>query len=132
MLIQSSSSVPQNGRTDACSNAQGHNFWGVSAGPFFWGRGMGGLTFDGTGLLGTGLFSGGLDLSTWTWAEYLATAVGIYVVYSVLSTTSRHARSVAGIPGNISARRAAAARRRRRAAELRKEAAQMDQGGFFR
>jgi hypothetical protein len=43
--------------------------------------GMGGLTFDGSGLLGTGLFSG--DISTWGISELLASFIGAYAVYSM-------------------------------------------------
>lgn len=43
--------------------------------------GLQGLTFDGTGLLGTGLFSG--DFSTWGISELLAGVVGIYAAYSM-------------------------------------------------
>lgn len=55
--------------------------------------GMGGLTMDGTGLLGTGLFAGGLDLSTWGAGEYVTAAAGAYVLFSVLSTGKRHAQT---------------------------------------
>lgn len=51
---------------------------------------MAGLTFDGTGLLGTGLFSGGLDFSTWGPGEIGVAAVGAWMLYSTLFTT-RHA-----------------------------------------
>ncbi len=49
--------------------------------------GMGSLTMDGTGLLGTGLFAGGLDLSTWGPGEITVAAAGAFVVYSVFFTT---------------------------------------------
>ena len=52
-------------------------------------QGMGALTMDGTGLMGTGLFSGGLDLSTWGAGEIAALAFGAFVLFSVFSTTER-------------------------------------------
>jgi hypothetical protein len=56
--------------------------------------GVGGLTMDGTGLLGTGLFSGGMDLSTWGVGEYLVLAFGAYAVYSLVSDVGKGARNV--------------------------------------
>lgn len=47
----------------------------------FWGAGMSGLSFDGTGLLGTGLFSG--DYTTWGVGEILFGAIGAYAVYAM-------------------------------------------------
>lgn len=47
----------------------------------YWGGGLRGLSFDGTGLLGTGLFSG--DFTTWGWSELLFGAIGVYAVYSM-------------------------------------------------
>jgi hypothetical protein len=46
-----------------------------------YGKGVSGLTFDGTGLFGTGLFSG--DVSTWGLPEALAGAVGVYATYAM-------------------------------------------------
>ena len=49
-----------------------------------WGAGMyglGGLSFDGTGLLGTGLFSG--DISTWGISELVFGLIGAYAVYAM-------------------------------------------------
>jgi len=43
--------------------------------------GMRGLTFDGTGLLGTGVFSG--DISTWGVTEIVFGAIGLYAVYAM-------------------------------------------------
>jgi hypothetical protein len=39
-----------------------------------WSKGFSGLTMDGTGILGTGLFGG--DSSSWSGAEWLSIAVG--------------------------------------------------------
>jgi hypothetical protein len=46
-----------------------------------WG-GMSGLTFDGTGLFGSGLFSG--DISTWGISEMVAGVIGVYAIYSMV------------------------------------------------
>ena len=43
--------------------------------------GMSGLSFDGTGFLGTGLFSG--DMSTWGIGEIVFGVVGIYAIYAM-------------------------------------------------
>lgn len=64
--------------------------------------GMGALNFDGSGLLGSGVFGNTVtltNLSTWTWAEYATVGVGLYAAYSVFNTTSsgvRRARAAAG------------------------------------
>ena len=50
-------------------------------------QGLMGLTMDGTGLLGTGLFAGGFNVSTWGPAEVVTAAAGVYVLYSVFFTT---------------------------------------------
>ena len=53
-------------------------------------NGLTGL-FDGTGLLGSGLFTSGMDYTQWGIGEYAALAVGGYVLMSVFSTTKRTA-----------------------------------------
>jgi hypothetical protein len=53
------------------------------------GSGLGSFTTDGTGLLGTGLFAGGLDTSTWGAGEFAVLAIGAYALYSMLVTTKR-------------------------------------------
>jgi hypothetical protein len=58
---------------------------GCSAGSPAWG--MAGLTFDGTGLFGSGLFSGGLDFSTWGPGEFGVAALGAWMIYSTFFTT---------------------------------------------
>jgi len=58
------------------------------------GCGMGGLTMDGTGLLGTGLFSGGMDLSTWGVGEYVVAAFAVYAVFSLVSDVKSGATKV--------------------------------------
>ena len=54
-------------------------------------HGMAGLTMDGTGLLGTGLFSGGMNFSTWGTGEYVVAGLGAYTLFSLFSTGKRHA-----------------------------------------
>ena len=66
--------------------------------------GLGGLTFDGTGLLGTGLFSGGTDLSTWGAGEYGVLATAAYMLYSTVFTTRAAARKVASVHGRVKKR----------------------------
>ena len=43
--------------------------------------GLSGLSFDGTGFLGTGLFSG--DMSTWGIGEIIFGVVGCYAIYAM-------------------------------------------------
>ena len=59
---------------DSMANVGRDKLWSGTAG-------MGGLTFDGTGFLGTGLFSG--DMSTWGWGELIFGVIGVYAVYSM-------------------------------------------------
>lgn len=50
----------------------------------FWGRGMqgiSGLSFDGSGFLGTGLFAG--DYTTWGVGEIIFGVIGAYAVYTM-------------------------------------------------
>jgi hypothetical protein len=63
-----------------------------------------------------GLFDSGFDPTTWGIAEWLTILGGLYVVFSVFSTTKRAASGVAAIPGK---------RRRRRAAALEDQAAKL-------
>lgn len=55
---------------------------------------LGALNFDGQGMLGTGLFEGGLDLSTWGAPEYVAAGIGVYTLFSLFSTGKRHGQAV--------------------------------------
>lgn len=57
-------------------------------------QGLGALTMDGTGLFGTGLFSGGFDLSTWGIGEYLVAVVGGYMVLNLFSDIARGSKKV--------------------------------------
>ena len=86
--------------------------------------GVGALTMDGTGLFGTGLFASGLDLGQWGAGEILAAMFGMFVLYSVFSTTSRGARRV----GRTVKRVAGSGERRRKAKaeKLRSEARRLE------
>jgi hypothetical protein len=91
----------------------------------YWGAGMGGLSFDGTGLLGTGLFSG--DFTTWGWAELVFGAIGAYAVYTMfLQTRQVKARVSTGL------RTRAKIRRGSKVARLRRQADELENDeGFF-
>ena len=52
-----------------------------------WGAGLRGLTFDGSGLFGTGLFSG--DFTTWGVSEIVASAIGAFALYSMFHQTKQ-------------------------------------------
>lgn len=49
--------------------------------------GVSGLTMDGTGLFGSGLFSEGFDVSTWGMGEYMLLGLAAYTLYALTSTT---------------------------------------------
>ena len=51
--------------------------------------GMGALTFDGSGILGSGLFAGGTSLSNWTWAEYAVAGIGVLVLFKLFASGQR-------------------------------------------
>lgn len=82
----------------------------------FWGAGMQGLSFDGSGLLGTGLFSG--DWTTWGWAELIAGAIGAYAIYAMVHQTKQTKYRM-----EIGAGR----RRKSRAASYRAKAKQLEE-----
>jgi hypothetical protein len=70
--------------------------------------GMGGLTMDGSGLFGTGIFGTGVDvtnLSTWGIPEYGAALFGLFVAFSLFSTTKQ---GVQGARKSLRRRRAVA------------------------
>jgi hypothetical protein len=94
--------------------------------------GMGALTMDGTGLFGTGLFASGLDLNSWGPGEIIGALFGMFVLYSVFSTTSRGVSKVTGRVRKIS--KAGENRRKKRAEQLREEARKLEGGssGSFR
>ena len=88
----------------------------------YWGAGMGGLTFDGTGLLGSGLF--GPDVTTWGWGEVLFGCIGAYAIYSMFFQAKQTKYRLEMGAGR---------RRKTRAASLRAKAKRLDEQteGFF-
>lgn len=92
----------------------------------FWGagiQGMGGLSFDGTGLLGTGLFSG--DMSSWGITEIILGLVGAYAVYSMIFQAKQTNYRLQG---------AAQKRRKSKAVKYREAAKRLEAaevGGWF-
>jgi len=82
----------------------------------WWGRGLQGINFDGSGLFGTGLFSG--DWTTWGWEEALFGAIGVYAVYSMIFQAKQTKYRM-----EIGAGR----RRKTRAASLRAKAKQLEE-----
>jgi len=86
--------------------------------------GVGALTMDGTGLFGTGLFSSGLDLSQWGAPEIIAAAFGLFVVYSVFSTTKRGYRTASRKVKYVTS--AGERRRKEKAEKLRSEARRLE------
>lgn len=82
-------------------------------------HGLGGLTFDGTGLFGTGLFSG--DISTWGIEEGIAGLIGAYAVYSMFFQAKQTKYRLEG---------AAQRRRKSKAAKYRARAARLEAKGF--
>jgi hypothetical protein len=65
---------------------------------------MGAFTMDGTGMLGTGLFAGGLDVSTWGAGEFAVAAFGVFALYSMLFTSRHAAESVRSRVGKVKKR----------------------------
>ena len=90
-----------------CGGACGHS------------HGMGGLTFDGTGLLGTGLFSG--DWTTWGIPEAVTGLIGAYAFYAMFMQAGQTKTRLEG---------AAQRRRRSRAARDRAKAKALEEKGF--
>jgi hypothetical protein len=85
--------------------------------------GMGSLTFDNTGLFGTGLFSG--DPTTWGWEEILVGGIGAYAVYAMFFQAKQTKYRLEG---------AAQRRRKSRAVRLRARAKALEDkplGGIF-
>ena len=81
-------------------------------------HGISGLSFDGTGLLGTGLFSD--DFSTWGIPEIVVSAIGLFAVYSMFhqgKQTQARALSALG------------RRRRAKASKLRARAKALEEKG---
>jgi hypothetical protein len=80
-----------------------------------YGKGISGLTFDGTGLLGTGLFSG--DVTTWGIPEAVTGLVGIYAVYAMFFQAKQTKYRLEAVAGR---------RRKRKAAKYRAKAQQLE------
>ncbi len=71
--------------------------------------GLGAWSMDGSGLFGTGVFGNGVsvtNLSTWTWAEYAAVGMSLFVVFSLFSTTRQ---GVTGVRKTLRRKRSARA-----------------------
>ena len=80
--------------------------------------GMGCLGLCCGGGCGLGLFDSGFDVSQWGIGEYAVLAAGLYVAFSVFSTTKRGVAAAREFPGKR--RRSKAARLRAQAKELSK------------
>ncbi len=82
----------------------------------------------GCGQRGLGLFDTGMDITGWGWGEWLTIALGVYVVFSVFSTSQREygkaKRTVRRIKTYPQRRRAA--KRAAQAEELRSRAAALE------
>jgi hypothetical protein len=89
--------------------------------------GVSGLTFDGTGLFGTGLFSS--DLSNWGWSEIIFGVLGIYGIYATFFRAKQQVKAgYLGLEGRAQRRRVA------RAAKYRAKAKRLEAkglGGIF-
>ena len=85
------------------------------------GRGIGDLSFDGSGMFGSGLFG-----NNWGWPEVVAGLFGTYALYSMFHQTKQTKYRV---------EMAAGRRRKRKAARLKEKAkrleAQTTGFGFF-
>src|SRR5271157_1514076 len=84
------------------------------------GMGCSGMGDDAGGLFGTGLFASGLDLTQWGAGEIVGALFGLFVLYSVFSTTSRGVSRVRGKVRKIG--KAGENRRKKQAEKLREEA----------
>lgn len=82
-----------------------------------YGTGFRGLTFDGTGILGTGLFSS--DFTTWGIAEIVAGLIGMYAVYAMFFQAKQTKYRLEAATGR---------RRRRRATKYREKAKRLEAG----
>jgi len=78
---------------------------------------------DGTGLFGTNLFASS-DITTWGMGEALVGAFGLFVLYSVFSTSSRGYKKVRGKVRYIAG--AGERARQEKAAKLREEARRLE------
>ena len=109
--LKNNMTVPSPGFDSNALMINEKKYWGASQS-----NGLRGLSFDGTGLFGTGLFSG--DISTWGIAEIVAGVVGAYAIYAMFFQAKQTKYRLEG-----SARR----RRVKRAASYRTKAKQLDE-----
>ena len=118
MGLRNNLTIPNAG-LDTMANISNDKLWSGTM------KGMGGLTFDGTGLLGTGLFSG--DITTWGFPELIVGLVGVYAIYSMFFQTRQLKREATS---RLYAR--GKTRRTSRAARLRAQADKLETSeGFF-
>jgi hypothetical protein len=119
MGLRNNLTIPNAG-LDTMANISNDKLWSGTM------KGMGGLTFDGTGLLGTGLFSG--DITTWGFPELIVGLVGVYAIYSMFLQT-KQIKSRAKTSLEVGAR----IRRSKKAISYRRkaEALEAKEGGFF-
>lgn len=109
--------VPSAG-LDSMANLAKDKLWSGSPVP-----GMSGLSFDGSGFLGTGLFSG--DISNWGIPEVIGGLIGVYAVYSMIFQ---------GKQTNYRLQQSAHRRRKVTAAKLKARATELENkevGGWF-
>lgn len=109
--LQNAMTIPNPGWDQNTNLINEKKYWGANNS-----TGLRGLSFDGTGLFGTGLFSG--DMSTWGIAELVVGAIGAYAVYAMFFQAKQ-----------TKYRLEAGARRRRvgRASKLRARAKQLEE-----
>ena len=101
------------------------SLYAVRAGKLWSGNqvGLRGLSFDGSGFLGTGLFAG--DFSTWGIGEIIFGLIGVYAIYSMVHQTKQTKYRLEG---------AAHRRRKSKAASYRARAKVLEEkelGGIF-
>jgi hypothetical protein len=82
--LQNAMTVPSPGFDSNPLMIEQKRFWGGGLQGLGCGKcrnGISGLSFDGSGLFGTGLFSG--DINTWGIEEAIAAAIGMYAIYAM-------------------------------------------------
>jgi len=85
--LQNNLTVPNPGWDQNSLLINEKKYWGANNSNGF--TGLRGLTFDGTGLFGTGLFNG--EPSSWGWPEYLIVAGFLYwALWSHERTRPKH------------------------------------------
>ena len=109
MGLRNGMTIPNPG-LDSMANVSRDKLWSGTM------PGMRGLSFDGTGFLGTGLFSG--DISTWGVSELLAGLVLGYMIYSTIHQ---------GKQTKYRLEMGAGRRRKRRASSLRAKAKRLEE-----